>query len=145
MRKRWYRRFLIMILILVPIIETNLCIEKLQKEAMEEQVSTSRLANDTVIPGGMPIGIYMKTDGVLVLTVDEVMGKDGNKYSPARHIVKEGDYIIELNGEIISAKRELIEALEKKGNSDMTLKLRRDEEIVEVSLKPVLCEDEKYR
>ena len=145
MRKRWYRRILIMILILVPIIETNLCIEKLQKEAMEEQVSTSRLANDTVIPGGMPIGIYMKTDGVLVLTVDEVMGKDGNKYSPARHIVKEGDYIIELNGEIISAKRELIEALEKKGNSDMTLKLRRDEEIVEVSLKPVLCEDEKYR
>lgn len=145
MRKRWYRRILIIVLILVPIVETNLCIEKLQKEAMEEQVSAARLANDTVIPGGMPIGIYMKTDGVLVLNVDEVMGKDGNEYSPAKHILKEGDYIIALNGKTVSTKIQIMGALDEAGESNVTLKIRRNNEVLEVNLQPVLCEDEKYR
>ena len=145
MRKHWYRRILIMILILVPIIETNLCIEKLQKEAMEEQVSTSRLANETVIPGGMPIGIYMKTDGVLVLNVDEVIGKDGKEYAPAKNLIKEGDYIVAFNGKKISTKQGIMNGLEESGNATVTLKLRRGGEIIEVCLQPVLCEDEKYR
>ncbi len=145
MRKRWYRRILIMVLILVSIIETNLCINKLQEETMKEQVSTARLANDTVIPGGMPIGIYMKTDGVLVLNVDEVIGKDGKEHSPARNIVKEGDYIIAVNGEKVLTKKAIMEKLEVTNASDVTLKLRREEDVIEVNLRPILCEDDKYR
>ena len=116
MRKRWYRRILIMILILVSIVETNLCIEKLQEESTKQQVSTARLANNTVILGGMPIGIYMKTDGVLVLSVDKVTGKDGKEYSPAKQLVKEGDYIMGVNEVDVSTKKELMDALEGIGN-----------------------------
>ena len=145
MRKRWYRRILIMVLILVSVIETDLCIDKLQEEAMKQEVSTGQIANDMLIPGGMPIGIYMKTDGVLVLDTDEIEGKDGKEYSPAEHIIKEGDYIVGLNGKEVSSKRALIEAVKEVGNSDVILQIRRNEEILETKIKPILCEDDIYR
>ena len=74
MRKRWYRRFLIMTMLLVSILGTGLSIEQVQTETEKQQVSTGRVSNDMVIPGGMPIGIYMKTDGVLVLGTDAIEG-----------------------------------------------------------------------
>ena len=126
-------------------IETNLCIEKLQEEARKEQVSTARLANNTVIPGGMPIGIYMKTDGVLVLSVDEITGKDGKEYAPAKNVIQEGDYIVALNGKAVTSKTQIMGALDEAEDSEVTLQIRRNNEEIEVKLKAVLCEDEKYR
>ena len=79
MRKRWYRRVLIMIMLLVTVMGTGLSIEELQKEAKKQQVSTGSVSNKMVIPGGMPIGIYMKTDGVLVLGTDSIEGEDGQE------------------------------------------------------------------
>ena len=32
---------------------------------------------DTVLLGGMPVGIYMETDGVLVLDTEKMTGMDG--------------------------------------------------------------------
>ena len=39
---------------------------------------------DTVLLGGMPVGIYMETDGVLVLDTEKMTGMDGKEYTPAR-------------------------------------------------------------
>ena len=57
MRKRWYRRILIMTLILVSVLGAGLSIEDLQTEYERRQVSTGNISNQMVIPGGMPIGI----------------------------------------------------------------------------------------
>ena len=55
-----------------------------------------------VIPGGIPIGIYAETQGVLVIGSGKVEGMDGLNHEPAFRIVKEGDYIQAVNGAPIS-------------------------------------------
>ena len=50
-------------------------------------------------PAGIPIGIYVKTQGVLVVGIGEFDGENGQKYNPAKHILQVGDYILEINDE----------------------------------------------
>lgn len=145
MKKRWYRRYLIMILILCFILETGFSIEKIQAESERWQVSTGEVSNKMVIPGGMPIGIYMKADGVLVLGTDSLLGKDGLEYSPSERIVKEGDYIVGVNGQTVDSKKTLLRYVEELDGGDVTLKLRRNEEVIEVKVTPVKCEDGTYK
>ena len=132
MRKRWYRRFLIMTLVLVSVLGTGLSIEDLQTEYERKQVSTGSVSNEMVIPGGMPIGIYMKTDGVLVLGIDSVKGADGVAYAPAENMVKAGDYIIGINGETVDSKKELVSQVEKLDSEKVVLKIRRNDEEINV-------------
>lgn len=40
--------------------------------------------NDTVLVGGMPIGIYMETDGVMVLNTEQIAGADGKEHEPKK-------------------------------------------------------------
>ena len=53
---------------------------------------------DAVYAGGMPIGIYVKTSGVLVIGTSEVERPDGSEAAPAENILKAGDYILSVNG-----------------------------------------------
>ena len=41
-----------------------------------------------VIPGGIPIGIYLETKGVLIIDTGTVTGMDGLNYEPALRIVQ---------------------------------------------------------
>lgn len=145
MRKRWYRRFLIMVVILVSILGTGLSIEELQTEYERWQVSTGDVSNEMVIPGGMPIGIYMKTDGVLVLGTDFIEGSDGQSYNPAERLVKSGDYIIGFNGEEVSTKKELIGKIENLESDDVVLLIRREKENIEVKITPIMATNKKYK
>ena len=145
MRKRWYRRFLIMTLVLVSVLGTGLSIEDLQTEYERKQVSTGSVSNEMVIPGGMPIGIYMKTDGVLVLGIDSVKGADGVAYAPAENMVKAGDYIIGINGETVDSKKELVSQVEKLDSEKVVLKIRRNDEEINVKLVAVSINKDEYK
>ena len=103
----------------------------------KEEVSAGTVSDNTVIPGGMPIGIYLETEGVMVLGTEKVTGTDGERLEPARHLVKAGDYIVECNGTKIRDKKELQTILKTTDGTDVILKLRRDSEYLEVKVKPV--------
>ena len=62
---------------------------------------------DAVYAGGMPIGIYVKTSGVLVIGTSEVERPDGSEAAPAENILKAGDYILSVNGEKVAEKEDL--------------------------------------
>lgn len=96
-------------------------------------------------PAGIPIGIYVKTRGVLVIATGEFEGEDGQTYSPARFILKEGDYILELNDEEITGKKQLIEKISCCEGQEMVFKIKRDEEIFEVMGKPEMNRDGEYK
>ena len=87
-----------------------------------------------VIPVGAPIGIYMKTDGVMVIGTGEVKGIDGMSYEPAYGLVKSGDYIEKVNGETIYNKRDLVEKVNR-AEEQVVLTLRRNGEPLEVKVK----------
>ena len=145
MRRWWYRRILVMIVVLAMTIGTGFSVEQL--EASEENQVVSRGGSDagTVIPGGMAIGIYMETDGVLVLSTESIECVDGNEYEPAKNLVKPGDYIVGFNGAEIDNKRALVQAVNKLESSEVILKLRRDEEYIDVKMQSVEVKNKQYK
>ena len=114
MRKWWYRRILVMMLVLTSVLSAGFGVSRMQAKAEEMQVDSRSANKTTVIPGGMVIGIYMETDGVLVLSTEEILDKNGNICEPAKNLVKSGDYIVGLNGKTIEKKKKLLEKVAKK-------------------------------
>ena len=145
MRKRWYRRILIMVLIVVSAFGIELCVEQMQDEFAKQQVNAGEISNELLIPGGMPIGIYMETDGVLVLGTDFIQGIDGQEYSPAKYLVKSGDYITEINGKKIETKKQLIAYVDELDSEQVILKIRRNNEEIEVKVEPVMTDTNEYK
>lgn len=145
MKKRWFRRISSVILILVTVLGTGFNIEEWQADVQQQKVSTGQVSNKMVIPGGMPIGIYMKTDGVLIIGTDAIKGNDGKTYSPAKYVVKKGDYIVAINEEDVESKSELVKEVSDLKSQDVTLRVRRDGEYINMKLKAVQSKDGNYK
>lgn len=95
------------------------------------------IEDQQLIPVGAPIGIYVKTDGVLVVGTGEFQGSDGVSYSPGKYILKSGDYIRSVNGTAVNQKDEFIRLVEESGGSEILLEVERDGEVMEVEITPV--------
>lgn len=67
------------------------------------------------IPCGSPIGIYLKSDGVMVIGTGRITGSDGMEVEPAYGILKSGDYIEAFNGKPMNTKEDLIRAVSESG------------------------------
>ena len=141
MKKYWYRRILIMALVFFVSVGGSYLLIEQKKDAMRREVSAQASEEELVIPGGMPVGIYMKTKGVMVLDTQEIKGKDGAAYEPALHIVKAGDYIVGFNGKDINTKNELIEAVSSFSEQKAKLDICRKGETIHVKMNMIQCED----
>lgn len=145
MKKYWYRRILIMLLLLVSVVGGGYYYLEVGNQQLKEEVSTSTVSDNLVIPGGMPVGIYMETDGVMVLGTDIITGIDGMNYEPAHHLIKTGDYIVGIDDQTIGTKKELVEAVKELTEEDVVLHVRREEEYMDVKLKPVQSDAKDYK
>ena len=144
MKRFWYRRILIMILTLSVSVGGSYFLLEAQRGKLEQEVSAGT-SGEMVIPGGMPIGIYLETDGVLVLGTEAVQGMNGETCEPAAHLVKEGDYIIGLNEKEIKDKSELIAAVKSLNDEDVILKVMRNEQAIDIRIKAVQCAVDDYK
>lgn len=97
------------------------------------------------IPCGNPIGIYLKSDGVMVIGTGRITGPDGMEVEPAFGILKTGDYIEAFNGKPMKTKEDLISAVNDSGGQDSVVTVRRDGEPIDVSIKPIASSDGKYK
>ena len=145
MKKRWYRRFLVIVLLFGIFVGGGLSIQSVNRLYLKEEVSSQTVSNDLLIPGGMPIGIYMETDGVMVLGTETIEGADGLQYEPAKHLVKEGDYIVGVNEQPVSNKKELLEIVKHLTKEEVILKVRRSKEVIEVKVRPVKVTEKEYK
>lgn len=98
-----------------------------------------------VAPSGEPIGIYVETNGLLVLDTAEIEGKDGLTHEPGGNIVKSGDYILQWNHQSVPTIRQLNEAIQKSGQKKVSVTIRRDGEKMEVAMRPILATDRTYK
>ncbi len=97
------------------------------------------------IPCGTPIGIYLKSDGIMVIGTGDVTKKDGMVVEPAFGILQSGDYIEAINGTPLKDKEALMSELSKIGPSDAALKVRRNGETIDVKMNPTEAEDGTYK
>ena len=98
-----------------------------------------------IYPMGIPIGIYIRTDGVLVINEGEFVGENGNTQEPAKYLLQAGDYILKVNGENVADKKDVINLVENAQGEEMILTIRRNQEIFDVKILPQKNEDGEYR
>lgn len=80
----------------------------------------------TVIIGGMPFGVKMYTDGVLVVGMADVDTVTG-PYNPAKSAgIKIGDVIVSIDDTPVSTNEQVAELVEQSGGRTMTFRIRRD-------------------
>jgi stage IV sporulation protein B len=71
---------------------------------------------------------------------------DGLEHEPAKHLVKSGDYIIGWNDTQIARKSDLLDAVAAiESDEKITLTIRRDGEIVEAKVNPILSAAGEYK
>lgn len=110
-----------------------------------KDIEISVIEETQVIPCGFPVGIYLETDGILVIGSAKVVDDAGNIVEPAYALLKSGDYIEEVNGIAIDSKEELIHAIEESDGNDILLTIRRNGERIGVSLAPVKTGEGDYK
>ncbi len=98
-----------------------------------------------VIPVGKTIGIYVETDGVMVLGTGAVTGKDGINYEPAENAIYSGDYILAVNGTNVETIGELSSQIQEGKGQKATLRIRRKGEEQEVVVSPIEAVDGSYK
>lgn len=108
-------------------------------------VKVSVIDDRNLIPAGIPIGIYMKTDGVLIIGTGTVKGMDGMEYEPAQYLLKSGDYITSVDGLEINSKAELIAQLKESGKEEVVLGVRRDGDEFRVKVHAVETTPGEYK
>ena len=93
------------------------------------------------VPCGMPVGIYLKSRGVMVVGTGRVTDESGQEVEPAYGVLQSGDYIEAINGEPLSDKEALITNLNRMGESEALLRVRREGKELELSVSTVKTED----
>ncbi len=101
-----------------------------------KDVNVEVIQDKLLIPSGIPIGIYVKTDGVLVVGIGEFENGEGRKVSPAKYVLQKGDYILMIDGEKIENKKQLVRLVEESDAESMVLTIRRNDEVTDVMIRP---------
>ncbi|MCI9429920.1 MAG: SpoIVB peptidase [Lachnospiraceae bacterium] len=110
-----------------------------------KSVKVQVIDNTSLIPAGIPVGIYVKTEGVLVIGTGEFTGYDGVRYSPAKSVLKSGDYILKINGETVTGKKMFMKSLQEAGSGNQVLTISRDGEIFDVKTESVADQSGTYK
>jgi len=145
MKKYWQNNLIIVLSALLLFISAGYCGWIAADVQAQSEVSAEATNEDTVLVGGMPIGIYMETDGVMILDTEQIKSVDGQEYEPAANLVKPGDYIIALNNQAVENKKELVKMLQGLHDNEVILTLRRRQESLTIRLHPVEAEPGVYK
>lgn len=98
-----------------------------------------------IAPSGEPIGIYVETNGLLVLDTAEIEGRDGLTYAPGENVLQAGDYILKWNNQSVATIRDLNREIQKSKDKKTTVLIRRNKEKMKVAVRPVLAADKTYK
>ena len=88
------------------------------------------------VPCGLPVGIYLKSDGVMVIGTGEVAGPDGSSSEPSLGILQSGDYILAAGGVPLESKEDLVRAGGASSGQEMGLSVRRQDQEFDVKVTP---------
>jgi len=110
-----------------------------------KSVQIDIIRDTKLMPAGIPIGIYVKTKGILVVGIGEFEGDNGKTLSPARYILQQGDYIMSINGEMVDDKARMIEIISNGDGEALVFVIKRDEEEIELMISPEFNKAGEYK
>lgn len=98
-----------------------------------------------VYPCGFQAGLYLKSNGILVVKTDSVSSMSYGDIIPCEHILSKGDYILYVNGTEISSKKEFSDIIAGCDGSNLELGILRNGSISTVNVTPVLDSNGEYK
>ncbi len=111
-----------------------------------KNMEVSVLPKTTVIPVGNIAGVKLYTNGVLVVGMSEIEGKDSKKYKPYENTgIKEGDTIIKINEREIGSTNDLINSVNMSQGKDVKVEYVHEQETKECSITPVQTSNNEYK
>ena len=126
-------------------INTNLTMEDGANNLIQkDEVFGSGIYDRVVIPSGEAMGIYMKTDGVMVVDVCSFKNSEGTTCCPAEGILQTGDYIIDIDGTSVSKRSELLQMVSESEGKAIDITYVRDGEKCESEIRPQKNENGNY-
>ena len=110
-----------------------------------KNVDVEVIQDKMLTPSGIPIGIYVKTSGVLVVGIGEFENSEGKKVSPAKYALQKGDYILQVNGETVENKKHFIRMVEASDGESMVLAIKRNGEITDIMVTPEANQNQEWK
>lgn len=110
-----------------------------------KEVKAGDVRQQKLMPVGAAVGIHIQTNGLMVLGTADVVSEDGTTASPAENAVREGDYILNVDGEAVKTAGQMVEAIKEKKDEPLQLKVMRDGDIFEVDVKAVKTSGGDYK
>lgn len=108
-------------------------------------VTLDVISGKEVAISGMPVGIYLKTKGVLVIDTGSYVNERKEEISPAEGVLQPGDSILQVNGEEVSGKRSFVGLVEGSDGEEMILTILRGGEVSNVKVQPQKNEEGTYK
>ena len=110
-----------------------------------KQVEVDVVERQKIVPCGIPIGIYMKTQGVLIVGTGEVCDINGEPKNPGGDLIHSGDYILAVNDIPVSEKEEVVQQISQAVNGEVKLTVLRDSDIIELQAPVVQTGEKEYK
>ncbi|MDD7404244.1 MAG: SpoIVB peptidase [Butyribacter sp.] len=98
-----------------------------------------------VMPSGRAVGLYLQSDGIMVLGTSQIDGKDGFSYEPAKDILQPGDVILKVNGTAVGTIDQVAEKLQQGKEKKVKLEIRRGKNKLYLKLDKILAQDGQYK
>ncbi|HIU02029.1 MAG TPA: SpoIVB peptidase [Candidatus Onthocola gallistercoris] len=110
-----------------------------------KDVEVSVVEEKKLMPLGVPVGIYIRTQGVMVLGTGPVTDMQGIKNEPAKGVLRSGDYILSVNGEPVESTDQFIQMLKENGTEEVSLEISRDGGSLITAIQPIQTGEEEYK
>ena len=101
-----------------------------------KQVDVHVVEGQRLIPAGVPVGIYIKTEGILVIAESDFEGLDHSRKEPARYLLRAGDYILKVDGVELEGKKQFTEQVAASEGKELRLTICRDGQTFDVTVTP---------
>lgn len=110
-------------------------------------VQVRSIDSQKVIASGAPIGIKLKTNGIIIINVSGVVLKDGTKVMPADEAgLIAGDILKKAGGKDLSSISDLIEVVKKSGGEPIEITYLRQNTEYRTRITPVKSgDDDEYK
>lgn len=114
-----------------------------------KQIDVAVMPEISLYPGGQPIGILLRTDGIMVVGMSPVIDQDGKSCFPAEKAgIKVGDIIKEVDGVTVVNDEKMSAMIHALGQQNKPIKLTilRDNELITKEVQAVYCcESQTFR
>ena len=110
-----------------------------------KKIDVEAVLASRVMPVGEPVGIHIKTNGVMVLGTGKITDSEGNRTEPAKGIIKSGDYIQSVDGMPVKNISDLTEMVAQSCGSPLMLGVLRGSQQIELQVVPVQSSSGEYK